>query len=116
MTKYAQSCAASIADEITNSDDTLSIVKNYANNPRTIMSHETDSDTPRLTLATENGTVISIYPTQNKTFFLEISFEDTSCKNGRFKVKHNEVTLNEIQDLIGGGWCNIEFLRNWRLD
>jgi hypothetical protein len=114
MNVYSQACAVSISDELQSSNDAISVLINYANNPRTIKSHEVDSDTPRLTLATENGTVFSIWPTKNNTFSIDISFEDASCENGRFRVKHNQVTFNIIEDLVGENWCDIELLRNWQ--
>jgi len=113
MNIYSQICAASISDELTNSDDALSILNDYANNPRTIKSHEIDSDTPRLTLATEAGTVLSMWPTKNSTFSIDISFEDTTSVNGRFKSLHKHVSLKKIQDLVVDTWCDIEVLRNW---
>jgi len=116
MISYSQICAASISDEISNSDDAVSVLNDYANNPRTIKSHEIDSDTPRLTFATENGTVLSMWPTKNNTFSIDISFEDVSCVNGRFKVKHHQVSLNTIQNLVSGNWCDIEVLSNWHPD
>jgi len=113
MKPYSQVCATSISDEISNADDALNVLNDYANNPRTIKSHEIDSDNPRLTLATENGTVLSIWPTKNNTFSIDISFEDDNGINGRFRIKHHQVSLKHIQKLVGGNWCDIDILRYW---
>ena len=58
MTNPDHSFAASISDELNNTSDALQTLHDYANNNRTKQSHNTDSDTPRFTLAVFFKTVV----------------------------------------------------------
>ncbi|WP_042143272.1 MULTISPECIES: hypothetical protein [unclassified Pseudoalteromonas] len=114
MTNPEHSFAASISDELNNTSDALQTLHDYANNNRIKQSHNTDSDTPRFTLATAQGNVISVWPTSNETFSVDIGFEDKLSEYGRFRACHKYVDLKEIESLVSDDWHLPETLRFWQ--